>query len=414
MKTVLRLFVALLFLAAGVGTAAYFIKTKPVPQRKPSQELVTVVETTAVVLSRETIVVHGTGTVVPARTMTVLPEVSGRIVEHHPALVAGGHIAAGETLLKIDDRDFKLAVAQQKAAVARSKLDIDVEKSRQAVAKHEWELLDVSVPTTTQGKDLALRIPQLDAAKVSLASAQAALASAELRVEKATIVAPFNALVTAENVEVGQLVTPQSNLATFVGTDEFWVQAVLPISDLRWLDIPGVNATSGASATVILPIGDGLNHKWRGEILRLLPELDPKGRMARLLISVKNPLELDPDGPILPLFLGAYVHIEIAGKSLSNVVSLPRAAVHDGDKVWVMDKNNRLAIRTITSARQTATTVVIDSGITVEDRVVTSRIAVPIEGMRLREKGVAPPTTTKSSDEVAKPTTNPQPAEGRP
>lgn len=414
MKTVLRILVALVLLAAGIGAAAYFIKTKPVPKRKPPQERVTVVETTKVSLSQETILVHGTGSVISARTMTVLPEVTGRIVEHHPALVVGGRVAEGETLIKIDDRDFRLAVAQQKAAIARSKLEIDVEKSRQTVAKREWDLLDVAIPTTSQGKDLALRIPQIDAAKVSLASAQAALASAELRVEKTGITAPYNALVVAENVEVGQLVSPQSNLATLVGTDEFWVQAVLPISDLRWLDIPNVNSTTGSQASVILPFGEGLNYIWKGTVLRLLPELDPKGRMARLLISVKNPLDIQPDNPALPLFLGAYVQVEIAGKALPNVVSLPRAAIHDGDKVWVMGEDNRLSIRTITSARQTATSVIVDSGVTAEDRVITSRIAMPVEGMLLREKGALPPAESPPSETAVKPPDEARAREGHP
>ena len=52
---------------------------------------------------------RGTGTVEPAREATLSPELAGRIVYVSPSLVVGGRVAEGETLLRIDKRDYEIA-----------------------------------------------------------------------------------------------------------------------------------------------------------------------------------------------------------------------------------------------------------------------------------------------------------------
>ena len=75
----------------------------------------------------------GYGTVQPSRTWTAIAEVSGSIVETHPALDSGKKIAAGELLVRIDASDYELRVSQRQADLdsAQAKLQ-ELEASRVA------------------------------------------------------------------------------------------------------------------------------------------------------------------------------------------------------------------------------------------------------------------------------------------
>ena len=65
-------------------------------------------------LGSQAITLEASGTVRPAQLLTVQPQVSGAIIDHHPNLVRGGLIAEGEVLLTIDARDYGLRLSVNK------------------------------------------------------------------------------------------------------------------------------------------------------------------------------------------------------------------------------------------------------------------------------------------------------------
>ena len=94
---------------------------------------------------------------------------------------------------------------------------------------------------------------------------------------------------------------------------------------------------------------------WPGRVLRLLPNLDPAGRMARVLVEVDDPLGLrgegsgDSDG--LPLFADSFVHVEIEGRSVIPAIEIPREWLHEGHRVYVMTDERTLAIEFLVENR---------------------------------------------------------------
>ena len=83
----------------------------------------------------------------------------------------------------------------------------------------------------------------------------------------------------------------------------------------------------------------------------LLGDLDPNGRLARLLISIDDPLNLKANHDQLPLLLGSYVTVNIAGKTMENIMVIPRDAIRNLDGraasnqgIWIMDRDDRLQI----------------------------------------------------------------------
>lgn len=386
MKRLLQIFLPFVIIAAGVMLANFLISTKPKAAAEPAKERASLVKVTELAPGAHRVTVEASGTVTPARTLVVQSEVSGRVVAHHPALVAGGRIRAGEELVRIDDRDYELAVATQAANLARVKTELKVEKGRRRVAEREWNLVQPTGDVSEEGRQLAMREPQQAAVKASISAARSALGRARLALDKTTLKAPFNALVLDEAVEADQMVGPASRLATLVGTDRYWVEVSLPVEKLRWITIPGVSTTSDKGSEVKVVQQAGRERVERtGWVARLRGELDPLGKMARVVIAVDNPLGLAADGMTTqdtPLLLGAYVTVEIAGSEVRDVAMIPREALRDGDKIWIMDAESRLEIRPIEVRWKTEAAALI-AGVAKGDKLVTGRVATPVTGLKL-------------------------------
>lgn len=386
MRTFFKFIIILLILGSGVLIAKKLVDTKPTAARKTISIGSPLVEVVTAKSGEKQVTITAMGTVIPAREVVLQPQVSGHIAKASSRLVPGGRFSAGETILHIDDRDYKIAVDQRKADVARALMELKMEKGRQTIAEHEWELLSSEIATTEEGKDLVLRKPQLKKTIAALESARGALRKALLDVERTQIKASFNAFVKEKFVDVGQPVSPGTKLVTLVGTDEFWVQISVPVSRLSWISVPGMNATEGASATVMQESGASGNPVVRQAwVARLLGDLDPVGRMARVLVTVEDPfgLNTETEKAGIPLLLGAYVKVEIQGPLLDDVFAIPRKAFREGDQVWIMTHEKKLAVKKVNAVWRRKEDVLV-VGLNPGDQIITSRISAPVPGMELR------------------------------
>jgi RND family efflux transporter MFP subunit len=310
--------------------------------------------------------------------------VGGRVRAQHAQLVAGGRVETNDILLRIDARDYRLAVEASNADVNRAELELQMERGRQAVAQREWTSFG-DPEAGERGRALATRDPQLRTAQVGVVAATSSVERARLNLSRTTIRAPFNAMVTAESVEVGQVVGPQSQLATLVGTDEFWVQVSLPIASLANIT---VSETEGSAATIIQNVGEQRVER-PGRVVRMLPDLDPSGAMARVIVAIPAPME----GPV-PLLLGSFVDVEIDAPPLENVIEVPRAAVREGNIVYVMNAESRLETRRVTVVWGLRDSLMVSDGLETGEQVIRSQVGTALPGMLLRTADQAAPTTT--------------------
>lgn len=219
MRSYSRLLIVLVILAIGTGLTAYFMMTAPTTEPVDKPRAVKIVQTIDANASNEPIHIRADGVVIPTREVTIKPEVQGRVLQHHEALVAGGHVAAGQKLVSIDRADYELALKEHKAALKEAEFAIAVEEGRQVVAKREFGLLEKDLEASSVNQALVLREPHLERAQAMLALAQNEIAKAELALTKTTIQAPFNAVVIEESVEVGQLVSSGDSICKLAGTD---------------------------------------------------------------------------------------------------------------------------------------------------------------------------------------------------
>ena len=238
-----------------------------------------------------------------------------------------------------------------------------------------------------QDQELILRKPYLQEAQAALEAAKAALARAELDVERCTVNAPFNAVIKNKFVDVGAQVTMASALLKIMGTDEYWVEALIPVDQLEWITIPKNNRRQGSTAKIFDSVWKRDTYR-EGTVVRLLGQLEEQGRLAQVLVSVKDPLTLESDSAdVPPILVDSYVRVEIEGITLPKVFAVNRGYLHDGDNVWIMSEDNRLKILPVEVVFRDKDTVYLSNGLHPGDRIVATDISAPVDGMLLRLDG---------------------------
>ena len=393
MATLARVGLVVLVLVVAVVVALGIIRSSPQAVQVPAEDLGVLVEVAEVRRLPRRIDVEAQGTVVPAQRVVVQPQVSGRIDVVAADLAPGTILREGDLIFAIEDADFKLAVARATAAVAEAAAQLQLEQGRGRVAEREWELFQDELDAEQKAASLALREPQLRSRLSAVQTARANLARARLDLERTVVRSPFNAVVLSEAIEVGQIVTPQSQAVTLAGTDAFWVRAAVRTDELDQLRVPGLHgAALGSRALVRLDREN--DDVLEGRIVRLLGDLDTAGRMARVLVEVADPLALESGagsaGRHGLLLLDSYVDLMLEGAAVRDLFELPRDWLHEGRNLR-MYSGGRLELRPVEVAWRFEDSVCIDSGLNDGDLVVTSRLATPIEGMKLRRVDDAPP-----------------------
>ncbi len=380
-----RIVLPIVILVLAIMGAQALIAIRPsVPKTVPI-ETSTFVKVYKAYSQNERAIISAFGTVKAYRELTVQPEVGGRVVSHHPDLIAGGVIAKGTSLLRIDPRDFQVAVDEERAALAKAEFDLQVELGNQAVAKREWDLLKLSSGEISKlSKQLALRYPHLKEKRVALEAANSRLEKAQLDLRRTVLKAPFQAVVLSESVEVGQLINAQNTVATLVGTDEFRAYVSVPIHQLNWIAFPESGSVTGARVRLFRELGNGKLLERNGVVVDLLGEVTQNGRMAQVLVSIPDPLELNKrEGERHPLLLGEYIRVEIEGPMLENVIVLPRSAIREGRRVWVKNDDNRLEVRTVDIVLSRKDSVLVSQGLEDGDQVIMTQLPAAIPGLKL-------------------------------
>ena len=374
-------------LIAGVIVVA-LMATRDPPTTAADPERAPLVETITVHSARHRQYIPVQGTVTAARRVAVQPQVSGLLEWLHPDLEPGGLIGSGEVLFRIEQEDFELALDDRRSTVAEAEAELRLERGRIEVAEREWELFEEELEQDTT-PELALREPQLMAAQARLAAAEAALDQARLDLARTEVRVPFDAMVEREDAAVGQFVSTGAEVASLVATDHFWLQVAVPMAHIGMIDIPHVTADVGARVTVRQQPGHEVLPR-EGRVIRLLGELSPAGRMARLLIRIDDPLGLDGergdrDGRrSLPLLLEAFVEATIEGRVVDDLIELPRRALRQADRAYVVTADDTLTIRELDIAWRQADAVLVRAGLADGERVVTSPLALALDGMPVR------------------------------
>ncbi|MDF1737968.1 MAG: HlyD family efflux transporter periplasmic adaptor subunit, partial [Verrucomicrobiales bacterium] len=170
-------------------------------------------------------------------------------------------------------------------------------------------------------------------------------------------------------------------IGRMVGTDSFWVRATLPISDLKRIRLPS-KGDKGASAGIVIDTGGKEDSVREGTVVRLLSDLESTGRMARVLIEVSDPLNIGTGADSNdPLLLGSYVRVDIEAGHLSDVLTVPRSALREGNRLWVVGQDNRIRIVEPEILWTLPETVLVENQLQSSERLVVSELKSALPGM---------------------------------
>ena len=381
MKMKRALLPLLVILVALVLTFA-LVKSRKAPMPHAAPYLGPLVEVQGLVKTNRQVIVSATGSAQSRYQVGITPQVKGRISELSPELVAGGTFRKGELLFAIEEVDYQLAIALAQANLAQADLELLRNENLADLARKEWYALNTD--SAVEPNPLVVYEPQLKNARAQRDAAQANVKQAELNLQRTKVFAPFNCYVRSEQLEIGQYVNAGSPVATVAGLDQVEIVVPLPLNELVWLQVPRNGTTHGSLAKVELQSG-GQTFHWQVEITRALGEIDPRNRMARVVVTVVEPFPRLAERKLLhDLLPGMFVEVHLQGEELSAVIAVPRGALHDNDTVWIVDDENRLHIREVEILRRERDEVLIRSGLDGSERIVLTNLSGAAEGMLLR------------------------------
>ncbi len=381
MKPPIRLLVPVAVLLAGVVGAAALIATRPQVAAKPPDALVPLVRVAAIELRDLPLEVTTHGTVAPRTESALIPEVSGRVVEISPSLVSGGFFAEGDLLVRIDPRDYEIALERARAALARA--ESEEARARAELARRR-ALAERDFASAAQLEE-AVRNQAVSAATVR--EARAALVQAERELQRTALRAAFAGRVRDENVDVGQFVSRGAPIATLYAVD--WAEVRLPVPDeeLAFLDLPlawrGEQPDALGPEVRLFARFGGTEHEWLGRIVRTEGEIDARSRMVHAVARVEDPYGRSDNGRP-PLAVGLFVRAAIQGRTAPGVAVLPRAALRGASQVLVVDAEGRLRFRDVEVLRTLRDEVVIAGGLANGERVCISPLETVVDGMAVR------------------------------
>lgn len=375
-KTIINLFASALLITIGGSSMYYFMTNTPKAQtQKPSISGV-LVETAMLKPSRHDVIITSIGSVEAAQKVSLSSKVSGKIIHTSASFVPGALIKEGEVLAQIDPVDYQVAIEQLQAQLRSAKATEMIELGQQESAKKELELSGLT--PTGLSRSLILREPQLSQVRASIESLEASLKTAQNNLKETTIKAPFAGMITKKSAELGGYISAQSTLAELVATKHFWLYASIPHSQLSLLS--GLSNEALSNLSITLSNTKGPLHV-KTTLLKLLPELDATTKQAKVLIAIEDPLGLHESKKTQSLFLGDTLHVSIVVKTIENGIALPAKWLRANKNVWAMDEAGKLRIKPVEILSQNDETVLIQSGISSKDKIITTYLASAVEGM---------------------------------
>lgn len=390
-KKILRRLSPLLILIVFIVAAKLLMLTKEAPEQKEDEIPVPIVDVTSVAQETVSLNLPSYGVVQPKYKTLLVTEVQGRMVQISPNFVAGGIVKKGEQLAVIEPSDYEADLMQAEATLAQAKAALNEEIARGEVAKIEFKGYDKGMPP-----ELGLRIPQLKKEQANVKYAEAAMARAERNLERTTIRAPFDGIIKARNVDLGQYVTLGTDLGELYDTSIAEIRLPLANNDLAYLE-----SVDNPDTQVILTASlAGKDVSWEGNIIRSEGVIDAENRMVYLVAEIKDPyLRANKKTGQLPLKYGSFVTAKIRGRTVSGIVKLPRHVVRN-EQVAVVDSTNTIEMRHVNIVRTDLDDVFIKDSLKTGERVSMTNFNNMATGQLVKVLGEKADSSQNPADEL--------------
>ena len=247
-----------------------------------------------------------------------------------------------------------------------ARIDVDLYEAALAQAQAQLEGAQAEVERTSRLGDLATQT-QIVGAAVNLKIAEAGLAQAEARRDRATVRAPFSGVVATVSLEQGEVAGPGSRVARIVGLDPAQVSLAVPDRDVVSLRVGDVaQVTTHARAGVM-----------RGEVSHISPAANLKTRAFRVVVDLPNPA-----GELLP---GMIAQVQVSRTLAEEALVIPQdwVVTRLTDQGLFVEEEGIARWRPIVLGAVVRDQVVVRDGVGAGDRVVVTGHRDLVEGDKL-------------------------------
>ncbi len=410
MRKVLLVLLPIVLLGAGAFGASYLIRTKPRVEPSPPTERVWTVDSVPVRLNDIQPQIQLFGKIFAARQIQIRALVTGQIVEIHPDLVEGGLIRRGETILAIDEFEYRSALKESEARLAETRARI-VEREAKRLAetealKRDREILSVLARDLKRAKQLSARgnisVQALDKKRLELSRQQRAIVlrqngidaeTARLEQEKATIArldvavqrarydlertrvrAPFDGVFQNVTAQAGQRLSVLDSVGNLIATGR--LEARFHISDAQYGRLTSTDrGVIGRRARVIWRVGQR-KLDLKAVIARVGAQIDTGSGGVELFARIEDPEAASSLRP------GAFVEIHIPDRIYANVARLPETVLHPGNVVYGVE-DSRLVARNTEIVGRVGNDVLLRGGLSDGERLVTTQSVAIAPGLRV-------------------------------
>ncbi len=421
-----------LFPLIGFIILVVLVKSKPTPQLKINVESAPLVKVEKAKIRKLQMYITGYGRAQSKESWQAVAEVSGRVIYRHPDLEKGRMLPAGTVALKIDPVDYQLKLAQAKSdlnsAIAdadrielnknKQTLSLQLEKNRLNILEKEYKrkkkiLGKGSISRSSVEKEqsnvfaqqekvldletsLKLIPNDIDVAQARIQVNQSRLEEAKRKIDKTTIVIPFDARITQVNAMLEQVINQQSILlqANHIGAME--INAQFAMTDMKQFIRQTANNSLSQSnkfpdikrlklqAQIKLYSGDE-SLEWLGDVTRVSDSIDAQGNTIGLMVEMENDWKnFDPVNST-PVINDMFLEVKVLGRA-KEMLSVPTKAIH-GKSVYIVE-DNILRMKPVKilfeSGRFTAVAANTKNGISEDDLVITTDLLPAINNMSVR------------------------------
>ncbi len=345
-KTVITLIAVAVLLGIGFALMNYMIANRKLPEARPAEESRLYVRARPVVYTVNDATIAATGRLTSQHGIDLSAEVQGQILPGSVSLKEGTKFRKGDLLIRIFEDEARNNLRASKSrflnAIAGILPDIRIDYPD---SFDKWNGFFNAININEDLPDL----PPMDSdqEKIFLASRNIlndyySIQSAEVRLEKYRIHAPFNGSFTQVFMEVGSVANPGSRIATMIRTDKLELAVPVEVDDIYWVS---------TGDRVKVTTEDGAR-EWTGSVVRKSDFVDPATQSITVYVSVQS-------SDRNPLFQGQYLKATFENKGVENSMEVPRNAVFSKNQVYIINEG-RLKKSGVTILKHNQNTVLIN------------------------------------------------------
>jgi len=409
----LQAVIPILILAGSLATYSYMKATKPEVRKRAPREAAYAVKSVPVTIADIAPVLKLYGTTAAGRQVEIRSLVAGRVIETGEGLRDGGEVEVGATLLKIDPFDFEIKVRETKSQLAEATARLAEMKASVATEQGNLKFIEAQVelartdlgraaPLAKRGtvsertvddrrlivsqreqaltqtrNNVAVWNARIDQQEAVIERLRTTIEQSQKRVAEATLKAPFNAYVFGIGAQVGRMLNANDSVATLIDRDWIDVRFTLTNEQFGRL-VQGRKGLIGREVELEWRVGQA-PLRYSARIERLGARVTSNTGGVDVYARIVNPLQPVAIRP------GAFVEATLKDAVFEKVAQIPSTAVYDSSRVYVIEKG-RLQGRKVRILATSGSDVLVEGELKTGDRVVTTRLSTPGDGVRVQEQ----------------------------